>query len=244
MTIPIVIKTYHKDHEWLFWALSSVKRFATGFSDVVVLSEPEGAELIQKAIADSKSSARLVDVYQLWPEAQTIEAGYVRQQYVKLRTPLVFGDQVQIDSDDFLLGSIGPELWGSPPVYYFDPYDDLLANADEPTRGGLENWRTITTEILGWDVDKEFMRCPGFYLRRDGCLGLSEYLEHRHKKSMVEVFRRPLISEYNLYGAFCAAKMSNLHRWERPGQPRPLRKFWSWGGIQTADREWMTEQLR
>ena len=129
MTLPVLIKTYAADAEWLYWLLRSADRFARGFGPWFVVTEPESMETVCDAIAravDPHGSplCKIVDSHEVWPEGKSVlhharggSPGYFHQQGLKLLGDLICGgDHVQIDSDCFFIRETTPELWGDLPT--------------------------------------------------------------------------------------------------------------------------------
>lgn len=231
--LPVLIKTYARDAEWLYWLLRSADRFAGGFGPWYVVTEPESMDAIRRTIlrgARSRSfgvALRVFDSHDALPEGRVVlegvgNRGYIHQQYCKLHGDLIVGgDHLQIDSDCFLVRETTPTDWGAPPYWFKTPFASLVGSQ-------ALAWRDVTNAILGFTpaachhvalgqlvpVEHEYMRRHPFYMRAEGLRGLRAHLERQHSKSIAELFRGlDHVSEYNLYGAWCERFAPELHRW-------------------------------
>lgn len=222
MKMPIVIKTYRKDLEWLYWCLRSLDKFAVGFGPVHIIGETDADELAaikdtyERARIDSLFAgipARLVyHVHSSPPGAGLIASGYIRQQYCKMLADTMlkgaFDRHLQLDSDCFLTRRVTPEEWGDPPYWLRTPWEALHGHAEACAR------KPELERILGFSVPYEYMRRHPFVLRHDGLRALRAHLTTRYGIPLAELMAgEPGWSEYNLYGAFCAHILPDLHRW-------------------------------
>lgn len=218
MTVPIFIKTYSADFEWLYWCLRSILKFGQAFGDVHIVGEANDMHAITNVI----HRARLDDVglppkaffvHPLPAGARHIAVGYMRQQYVKmLADEILLGSRsdrhLQLDSDCFLIREVNPSKWGDPPYWLRTPWDALRAHPDACAR------QPVLEELLGFSVPYEYMRRHPFMLKHEGLAALRAHLTARHALPLWEIVARAASwSEYNLYGAFCAHTIPELHRW-------------------------------
>lgn len=234
MKLPILIKSYSKDAEWLYWCLRSALRFARGFGDITVVRDRAPGDFeatggaIRRALSDSaalfpdETTAPIVSSVPHTPEMGLIESGYIRQQAIKLHGDLIVnGDHLQLDSDCFFIRKTTPADFGDPPYWFRTPYTMLASDQ-------AMAWRDATNAILGFrpeyahhvaladrvPVEHEYMRRHPFLMRAEGLRGLRRYLEEIHSKSVVELFRGlSVVSEYNVYGAWCHRFRPDLYRW-------------------------------
>lgn len=228
MTLPVLVKTYSPDAPWLVWLLRSAARFAKGFGPWIVLTERESAGHIHRAIQESGATGRLAIAYRevesVLPTVAGIQSGYIRQQACKLHGDLVGvadGDHLQLDSDCFFVRPTTPADFGDPPHWFRTPYSMLAGDQ-------AMAWRDATNAILGFraehashvaladrvPIEHEYMRRHPFYMRAEGLRGLRRYLEEIHCKSVVELFHGlSVVSEYNVYGAWCHRFRPDLYRW-------------------------------
>lgn len=249
MQMPIVIKTYDKDLPWLYWCLRSLEKFAHGFGPVHIIGE-YGYGLAEAIVAvrdrvrtDTVLAgvpARLsYFIHTMDPGARLISNGYIRQQYCKLMADQAltaahgarYDRHLQLDSDCFLTRPVTPEEWGDPPYWLRTPWSALAGHADACGR------RPDLERLLGFTVPYEYMRRHPFVLRHDGLRALRAHLTSRHGVPLAELMaREPGWSEYNLYGAFCAHTIPELHRWVETDPPAGvmdapsacLRQSWSY----------------
>jgi hypothetical protein len=217
MTTAIFIKTYIKDLEWLKHCLDSISRFASGFSEVILVADEDCRGLIPKNTCVTK-----VVFVKSW------QNGYIQQQYEKLRAhELTEADTILfVDSDCVFFRPFCPD------DFIVDGKPVLLKTRYESVGDGIV-WKRLTESTLRFAVDFEYMRRMPLIYRRDTLIALrNAYPEMRSI-----LFRMPGrdFSEFNVLGAFIERYESTQYHilnTETDCLP-PLfcRQFWSWGGI-------------
>lgn len=235
VTLPVLIKTYARDAEWLYWLLRSADKFARGFGPWHIVTEPESMEAVSGAIAhaiDPHGSplCKIVDSHEVWPEGKSVlhharggNPGYFHQQGIKLYADLITGgDCLVLDSDCFFVEPTTPDDFGNPPYWMRTPYAEL---------GGAVPWRKPTEEHLGFPISHEYMRRHPFLLRAEAVRGVRQHLELRTGHTLARlVAETECLSEFNLIGAWTARHAPHLYTWldtaEVPAAAWPPVKVW------------------
>jgi len=227
-SISIFIRTYRGDREWLNFCLRSLKKYATGFHEVVVVI-PKGDEPHFDLF--DFHGAKVV-----WYDDLPID-GYNAQQECKVHADQMCEGQLIcfIDSDCFITAPLTPGMFcnerGKP--------IQLLRHWAEV--GDAKCWLPITAAALGETPIFEHMACQGSIYDRTTFSVLRTHMEATHKMTIREYISRVKgreFSEFNLLGAFALRYLPHFYDWRiadpsTDGYPRTIRQQWSWqpGGV-------------
>ncbi len=231
MTTSIFIKSFRKDFAWLSYCLKSVHKFATGFSEIVVVI-PDTDDL-------RLTAERLVKIHEPGPSAQSIYdhgAGYAFQQVVKMNADkYTTSDYVcHLDSDCIWTRPVTPNdlMVEGQPLWLMTPFMEIL-----PTDKNLGAHVESMKKFSGVDPEFEFMRRHSQVIPRWAYGCFREYCLSRHHKTfeeyaMAQGFRG--ISEFNLMGDFLFREFKDFIHFHdtRFGIPESfVMQSWSWNGI-------------
>jgi hypothetical protein len=202
MSVDIVIVTYYRDFVWLEWCFKSIKKFASGFRKVIVISDGDG-KLIPPELTQIIPITKIyVDVPTVWPKNLEDRPGYLWQQVMKLRwTEYSDADAVMVlDSDEMLCRPTTPQS-------FKDSHGRWEWKFRKWEHAGIANkWKKPTQEVLKFEPEYEAMCYAPFILERNTTHKFIEYLKHIHCASDVyHVFFKydiTLFSEYNAYGSY------------------------------------------
>lgn len=251
MTCSILIKSFPKDFGWLSYCLKSIHKFASGFSEVVVII-PDDSDL-------PLTAERLVKVKEPGPLATSIYdhgAGYAFQQVVKMNADKYTTSDfvLHIDSDtiftrtvspsDFMMNEISGVLSELKPMWLMTPFKDIL-----PTDKNLGAHVEAMRRFSGIDPEFEYMRRMGQVIPRWAYACFREFCLTKHGQTfeqyaMASGFRG--ISEFNLMGHFLHREYSNFIHFHdtRFGIPESVvMQSWSWDGITPEIRDKMEKIL-
>lgn len=249
MTHQVLIASYRKDFEFLYWNLVTLQRFMRGFLPPVISVSSEDAaecrELVKRAFPTA----------QVWVKDGPAGLGNLRAQ-----TSMMLGDKLCEHADYiWLVGSdcvVSREFTPEPffrngkPVMLINSYDLLLKHAP-----GIMPWRVGTTNAVGFIPEFEYMRrLPLIYptglfepMRRHleaihempfekYIYGVGAYAQRANRSDAAN------ISESNIMGAFADRFMHDAYEWvnldadyagEMAKLPNPMIQFWSHGGLDT-----------
>ncbi len=217
MSSSIFIKTWDGDLEWLQYCLKSIKKYVTGFDEIVIAADNS---------CFGKVKALVTEDVKVYPVVNW-DNGYIQQQWVKINADMYCESEyiLFVDSDCVFHTPCTPES-------FMRDGKAILLKTEYGNLGGGEVWQSVTSAAVGWGVDYEYMRrLPAMYRSdslsnfRDMFPKLYGYLRGVTDKNY---------SEFNAIGAF-------IDRFEQPKyyvsdtkvwmQPTVARQFWSWGGI-------------
>lgn len=219
MTTAIFIKTWSGDLPWLEYCMRSIRKYASGISEIVIAADESCIRNVYPMAGD----AVVVSVAD-W------DNGYIQQQWIKMNADL-FADADQIlfvDSDCIFHTPFSPESFmrDEKPVLMKTRYGNL---------GGAEAWRQITESFIGWSVEFEYMRRLPWMYHADSLRGFREMFPnlHAHLSSLSD----RSFSEFNALGVFIERFESEKYYVTDTEVWVPesvAKQFWSWGGITPA----------
>lgn len=251
MATSIVIRTYHKDIEWLKLCLRSIEIYASGFRDVIVLFpevDKEGHDW--SFLNQSKCGMADFFAHAIKP---VVADGYIDQQYSKMTADrYTDADEILfIDSDTILIRPTGPSAFrfqGKPYLLY-TPYQLFPADTDMP-------WQAPTEKALSHQVAYEFMRRLPIMMKRELLELTRAFMASVHGVSLVDYLRNVKnreFSEFNVLGAYAyyhAPRLATFIPTDTPhlsasgvtytptGLPEVhARQFWSWGNHEAQMQE-------
>lgn len=250
MTCSILIKSFRKDFGWLSYCLKSIHKFASGFSEVVVII-PDTDDL-------PLTAERLIKLHEPGPSAESAGnhgSGYAFQQVVKMNADKYTSSDfvLHIDSDTIFtkpvyafdtVNGASPFIANDKPLWLMTPFKDIL-----PTDKNLVAHVEAMRAFSGIDPEFEYMRRMGQVIPRWAYGCFREYCLSRHGKTfeqyaMAQGFRG--ISEFNLIGQFLHREFPNFIHFHdtRFGIPESVvMQSWSWSGITPEIRQQMEQIL-
>ncbi len=235
MKTSIFIKTWKNDLKWLDYCLKSIKKFGSGFEEVVVVTD---SDCLDKTREIAKT-ARVESVVK-WPN------GYIHQQWVKLNVDsYVHTDLVlYVDSDCIFFKEFSPESFMKydKPILLKTRYTEL---GSDPVSVVAMKWKQITQGYVRWNVDWEYMRKMPMMFHVDSISSVwnfISYFEIRLRKIDKHEF-----SEFNVIGAYVDRQepdryfVTDTHAW----CPESVAEhFWSWSGITDEERRRIHEHIK
>jgi hypothetical protein len=237
MIVDIFIKTYYKDFIWLEYLLKSIKKFASGFRNVVIVSD-EG-HLLPPHFHDILPFTIIYVKVPTTPLPMEHGIGYAWQQCVKLTWyKYTNADHVVVfDSDNMLTRPTTPESFKTNGKYnwYYRPWKDA--------GNGIVHKPNVD-KILNYNTVYDSMCCTVFCFTKSSTAQLERYLHQRYGTSNLWVIMHKLriisVSEFNIYGNF-------IHTIQHPDYHyvydlsnifnSTILQSWSWGGLKNDDKE-------
>ena len=234
MKCDIFIRSYNKDCEWLKYCVKSIEKYAKGFNNVII-TYPDGHDCCNHSFAKN------------FPIKEICSNGYIDQQLTKLSAHKYCNDDVThilyVDSDACFTETVSPDLFmkNGLPIIYMTPYSSFISDYELPAL----KWKFITENIIGVNVEYEFMRrSPFLYLKRT-LIDFQNWFTNKYNTSIenyVVSMIQPQLSEYNALGAYIyyigdKNQYLFINTLEYlPPQPSFFLQNWSWGGL-TKDME-------
>lgn len=225
MTTSIFIRSYRGDRFWLDYCLRSLKKFAHGFKEIVVVL-PKGDE--PHFDGTNFHGARVV----WWDDLPG--DGYLGQQHCKMYADtIVDSDYVFfVDSDCFAEGEVHPDMYrsGVKPIQLLRYWEGI---------GDAAIWEPITEKAMGFAPRFEHMAFVPLMYWRNTLTECRKYMEGVHDKTLgqyIQSVPARSFSEFNALGAFAHAFQPHLYDWRladpaTDGVSRIVKQYWSWGGF-------------
>lgn len=215
MDTAIFIKSYSKDFKLLNYCLASIKKYVTGYSEIILMLEQ--GDNINLNLIESNIPERTI-IQWVKPEPN----GYIFQQYCKL-TAHHYTDANMIlftDSDCLFNSKIDLSISEEKPTILYTDYNHV---------GDAICWKKCTEDVFDIEIDFEFMRRNGLIYNRETLTGLENYIGDL--KSYV--LNKDRFSEFNVIGAYAFYYEHDKYNWintltESFGQPL-VTQLWSHG---------------
>lgn len=231
----IFIVTFYKDAEWLKYCLASIKRFATGFLETVVVFPDRDVDVLQPICEESGIDNIMVDTF---TEAEG--KGMINHMAIEmLADEYCFSDYVlHLDSDCIFTEPVTPGDYfvDGKPVLLIEHYDRFIDRY--PT---ILQWKVTSEKALKFKCEFECMRRHPAVHRRDLYPRVRQRIEKAHGMPFLEYVLsvKPTfpqgISEYNVLGAYAHKEMHDFYHFvDLATDMRPKDKivqFWSHGGL-------------
>ena len=236
-SIDIFIKTYHKDFIWLEYLLKSIKKFASGFRKIVIVSDDDGNKLPEHFM----DIINFTIIYTKIPKIDRSiphGVGYIWQQCVKLSWhKYTDADAIVIfDSDEMLTVPTTPDSFKTNGK--FNWYFREWKNAEY----AICHKKSVDI-FIKMNTTYESMCISGFYFTLDATRAFEKYLNEIYGTSdimsIINITRLISFSEFNVFGNF-------IHSIQHPDYNylmdttgsfnHSILKSWSWGGLKEEDK--------
>lgn len=226
--MDLFIRTYRGDAAWLSYLLRSIKKFCSGYHEILV-AYPRSDAAILEPLIDSRNVTGLRKVV-VDDDAGT---GYMAQQYTKMTADIhSTADYIAfLDSDCLCTVPNNPQTWmeGDKIRYLITPYEIL---------GITVPWKPITEKALKFECKFETMRRHPCVFPREVITHCREYMEQIHGKPLRDyISEQPhgSFSEFNVMGSYALQKESEkfmfLDTTKNPLPPEVIKQRWSYGGL-------------
>jgi hypothetical protein len=240
VVVDIFIKTYHKDFVWLQYCLKSIQKFATGFRNVVIISDNDGHKIPNEYLIPH-CEVFYVDIPQKQPTYVEHGIGYLWQQNIKLNW-IEYSDAdsvLVIDSDEIVTQAITPDSFKKNNKFVWNY--KLWSEA-----GNTIRWKESTDFLIKMNTEYDAMVISGFVFQRDTTIALKIYLCSIHDTTNIwDIFVKynmKTASEFNIFGSF----IREFNRCEYTAITDysiencinfSIRKYWSWGGLSKEEED-------
>jgi hypothetical protein len=235
MRTALFIKSYKPDFVWLAYALRSIKKFCTGYHEVVIVVPNSDLEEAFKLLPqfDTVNNYRVIGI-------DEPPNGYLYQQVVKMNAHNYTDcELIQYhDSDCIFTMPTDPSYYmeNGKPWMYCTPYDKV---------GDAVMWKHCAEKALGFSDDFERMRRHGLTYYRSSL----ELLHEKYPLINSHVMSQPgrHFSEFNVMGSFVAKFEPEKYLWkntdEYPIIPERMKQFHSYSQYTPENIQWMEELL-
>jgi hypothetical protein len=209
-TVDIFIMTYGADAYWTRYCLKSIRKYLTGFRDIVV-GCPENVPAVEKACTEH--NARLFTFEHKDP-------GHMQQQVYKMSADLHCKPGVDwimlLDADCIFTHPVTVEsqFVRGRPIYCYDEWE-----ADHTYQ-----WQEGTEKFAGWTIQYNFMRRHGMCFKPQHLQRLRKHVESRHGD-----FESAVMGQWDETTEWFPAREGD-RRWQPWGKPT-LSEFCLMGSL-------------
>jgi hypothetical protein len=225
----------------LSYCLRSIHRFASGFSEIVVLI-PEGSNL-------PLTKERLVKVQDYGHGGNGYyDQGYIGQQIFKMNADKYCQSDFvcHMDSDSIFVKPVTPNdlMVNGKPLWLMTPMEEVIAK-DKNAHAHATSIRNFS----GIDSEFEYMRRIGQIVPRWAYGCFREYALEKHKKTFAEwALAQPFrgVTEFNFLGQYLHREFPNFIHFHdtRFGLPECfVHQRWSWSGLNEETRKELELEL-
>ena len=234
-TVDLFIRTYAGDAQWLPYCLRSIKKYCSGFSNLIVVT-PSESEAAIRPIASKFGTD-----FHICPKMNVDD--YVGQQGTKmLADTWCKSDAIcYVDSDVIFIRDTTPK---------FILTESGSISMIKTAYSTIEcPWQSITENAVGFPVEFEYMRRMPLTYNRDLLEFTRNHIEKTHGRTFqqfIEEVPGRHLSEFNILGAIADKFMPEKFNFTDSSiDPLPelyAKQFWSWGGV-SADVKQIEEIL-
>lgn len=247
--IDIFIKTYVNDFLWLEYLLKSVKKFARGFRNVIIISDNDGNNIPDSILEIMQVTVKYIDIPNKMPDKFTKNnknlitcPGYLWQQIVKLNW------MDYTDADAVLL--LDSDVMLTQPTCV----SDLMNNQKRwvwkyrswEFAGSAVMWKVPTQQLLQFEPEYEAMCLSCLVFERNTTIQFIEYLKKVHNATdlwdVLFKYDVSLFSEFNAYGSYVNKFDNDTFYYKIINSNEQIInnnfiKSWSYGGITEKDKK-------
>jgi hypothetical protein len=225
------VKSYPADYPWLAYALRSIHKFCSGFSEIVVLI-PDDSNL-------HLTQEKVVKVKEPGPHATSAYehgVGYVAQQLFKVKADkYTDADQIcHVDSDVIFTRPVTPNdlMVDGKPLWLMTPMAETIAGDKNCVAHA-----TAMERFFGEVAEFDFMRRHSQIIPRWGYACFRDFVQNRHGMSFDDwALKQPFrgCTEFNFLGMVFYKYYRNFFHFHdtRFGIPESfVLQKWSYGGL-------------
>lgn len=245
----VLIRSHHKDFEWLVYALRSIAKYFTGFQGTTIVFPNKEVERF-KPLRD-QFDVRLHGFDQV--EGKGHLHGMVMMASADEFLPSGTKYVLTTDSDGIFKMPCAPEhfAWNDKPYWIARSWESLVS--DDPHNPGAKiisdnmQWRGVTSEQLGFDPELFTMAVNCQLIPLDVLPSYRTHVGNVHRKPFIDYMVEgrnefpPTRTDFNALGAFFHKFHRERFFWYdvmNPPFPGDRKKsYWSWGGFTPQIRE-------
>jgi hypothetical protein len=214
MKTDILIRSYHKDYEWLWHSLRSIRKFGRDFSNIHIIVPELDVSPLNHLTREKIHT--VVDQCE----------GYLAQQITKVYADTWCNSDyvLHVDSDCIFYTNFSPES------FFIDNKPVMLY--EKPKKSP---WNEISEKTLGWYDEYEYMRRHPIIYPRWIYAEFRRWIKEKHGCELdAWICAQPdrKFSEFNTLGQWARKYFPDEFVWMNPHDfPRFCKQYWSWGGI-------------
>jgi len=221
MTTDIFIRTYHKDIEWLNYALASIHKHVKGWRNIVI-TIPRG----QGHLLSHLTTEKVIEV-------EDMQDGYIGQQLTKMEAWRYTDAECVLFWDSDVIATEPIDIHGE----YFKEGKPILYKTKYSSLQGCP-WQGITEKAVAFPVEWEYMRRMPILHKHATLWASCQFVEAKHSNTLAQYLEQQphkAFSEFNVIGCIADNFASELYTIidtesiDMP--PNKVYQGWSWGGI-------------
>lgn len=251
MTLNLFVKTWQNDFQWLKQAMISVEKTCKDQVRWEICIDDGTRDDFNKVLAQVAQESKVIldvrvnETSYIWPEAMSIKPGYLRQQWIKMNSHRVMGDDVFWIWDSDLIAQKPFARadfcgFGDKPIYWFTQFNAMMGGSDDNAHRSRQ---AMIKDIYGVpDAPFEWMRCIPIP-QIGGILRHASSTSYWHKAYNMLVAEDARFSEFNVIGQFAhqyfpdAFDWRNTHNYPKTfsgpfgNKDYIVSQQFSWGGM-------------
>lgn len=230
MRVCLFIKTYKNDFPWLKYCLASIKKYCSGYEEVVIVCPNKDLDEL-KTIAVNGEKIHGVDEY---------GEGYLYQQMIKMNAHnFTDCEYIQYTDSDCVFHT------PTKPEDYFDNGKPWMYKTRYGNLEGAEIWKVVVRDALGFMPEWEFMRRHMLIYHRETLMNIQRQFPGMNDYIMTRPGRH--FSEFNVMGAFADKFEPDRYIWKDTATsefiPEKLKQFHSYSQYTKENIELMERMI-
>lgn len=248
MNHTIFIRTFKRDFGYLYYCLKSIAKFATGFTDVVLLvPERDLLDLLKHEASQYVTEFCRLHVIDEWEGKGMLHGMFwvMNADQACPEADFIF----HMDSDCVFEKPVSPETFmvNGKPLLRYEFFDSICRR-----HGGIEKWRVAVNQMLPFPVPWEVMRSHPEVYHRGLYSTTRSLVEQKLRKPLVEIFQQAEnkfpqnIVEFPCLGAVAMQMFPHFYEpFNMASQDNPdladwpIQQFWSHGDIDKPQDIWV-----
>ncbi len=231
MKVALFIKTYRQDFVWLKYCLASIKKYCTGYEEVVIVC-PRGD--VGELTTFATNGERIVPV-------DEYGEGYLYQQMIKMNAHNFTNcDWIQYFDSDCIFHSPN-----SPDMYFEEGKPVMLKTLYEKIDKNTRMWQSVVAKAIKIVPEFEYMRRHGLIYHRETLMNIQTKFPKMNDHIMTRPARH--FSEFNVMGAFAEHFEPERYIWKdtetTPFKHGTFHQFWSYSGCTEEEKQRMEKML-
>lgn len=234
--INLFSKTWVNDYPWLKLAMTSVAKLCTEDISWTIVGDPGSKQDLEKVVVQASQaskknvSVRIFESQEHWPEVSGISNGYLAQQWIKMTSHRVMGNDLywNWDSDVIAIKPLSSQSFigkSGRPIYWFSQFNSIMDGADRPAH---EARISMMKEVLGMnEISFEWMRCMPVPMYGE-ILKCGSARNEWNKSFQMMKAGDHRFSEFNVIGQFSHLYFPDAYEWKNAEASGPT---WSGGYI-------------
>ena len=234
--IDLFIKSYRKDFKWLFYCLESIKKYAIGYNEIIIIIPEDDEKVFNKFNFQlpERSFVHKVKEY---------GNGYIFQQYVKMiANHYCSADMIMyVDSDCVFTKKtdISKVVIDNKPEILITKWDKV---------GDAICWKPVVQELFEREITHEYMRRHGLTYHRETLESLQMWFDLKFGGLESYIMSKTRFSEFNVLGAYAHIFESDRYNFVDTDNwtyvDPVVKQYWSYSGLTESEENELKEIIK